>query len=432
MKYQPIKPTLFQKNRKKLAGKLKKESVAIIHSNDEMPRNGDQFFAYRQNSDFFYLTGIEQEKSILVLCPDHVNEKLKEVLFLLKPNKKLEIWEGHKLTHEEAQKIAGIETVKWIDDFSFSVGEMLQTKGTIYMNIPENTKFQPEVKSRDFRKFLEFGEKFPLHQFDRLAPFLAELRMVKESEELELMQKACDITNKAFHRVLKSVKPGIMEYEVEAEMTYEFLKNGASGHAYAPIVASGKNACALHYVDNDAECKDGDLLLMDFGAEYANYAADCTRTIPVNGKFSPRQKECYQSVLNVLKKAQKLLVPGTTINKINKKVNLMMEEEMIKLGLFTQEDVKNQNPSSPLYFTYFMHGTSHFIGLDVHDVGGKDFPLQKGMVLTCEPGLYIAEENLGIRLENDIVVDEKPVNLMEDIPIEIDEIEALMKNHQKV
>lgn len=428
MKYKPIKPSLFQKNRKKLAKKLDVKSVAIIHSNDEMPRNGDQFYPFRQNSDFFYFTGIEQEKSVLVLCPNHRNEKWREILFLLKPNKTLEIWQGHKLTQEEAQQISGIQTIKWLDEYETILGELLQTNELIYLNISENARFQPDIVSRDFRKHKKLKKKFPLHQYKRLAPIITDLRLVKEEEELHLIKTACNITKKAFHRVLEKVQPGMFEYEIEAEMTYVFLKNGASGHAYAPIVATGKNACALHYVDNDAVCKNSDLLLMDFGAEYANYAADCTRTIPVNGKFSARQKECYQSVLNVLKKAQQLLVPGTTINEINKKVNSLMEEEMIKLGLFTKEDVQKQDPASPMYFNYFMHGTSHFIGLDVHDVGSKDIQLQKGMVLTCEPGLYIAEENLGIRLENDILVDEEPINLMFDIPIEIAEIEELMNN----
>jgi Xaa-Pro aminopeptidase len=427
MKYKPVEPTLFKKNREKLSKILNKNSVAILHSSDEMPRNGDQYFNYRQNSDFFYFSGIEQEKSVLVLCPDHPNEKMKEILFLLKPNKTMEIWQGHKLTKEEAQKTSGIQTVKWLDEYDSVLGEIMYNNESVYLNIEENARFQPEILSRDSRKQKELRKKFPLHKFDRLAPHITSLRLVKEKEELDLMIEACRITNKAFHRVLKNVKPGIFEYEVEAEMTYEFLKNGASGHAYAPIVASGKNACVLHYVDNDSKSNDGDLLLMDFGAEYANYAADCTRTIPVNGKFTERQKECYQSVLNVLKKTQKLLVPGTTINEVNKKVNLMMEEEMIKLGLFTKEDVLKQDTASPMYFNYFMHGTSHFIGLDVHDVGGKDVILKKGMVLTCEPGLYIAEENMGIRLENDILVDDEPINLMLDIPIEIDEIEVLMK-----
>ena len=428
MKYKPVKPSLFQKNRKKLASKLEPKSTAIIHSNDEMPRNGDQFYPFRQSSDFFYLTGIEQEKSVLVLCPNHKNEKWREILFLLKPNKTLEIWQGHKLTQEEAQQISGIQTIKWLDEYDSILGEILQTNELIYLNITENARFQPDIVSRDFSMHKKLKKKYPLHQYKRLAPLITEIRLIKEKEELNLMQTACDLTKKAFLRVLEKVQPGMYEFEVEAEMTYIFLKYGASGHAYAPIVATGKNACALHYVDNDAVCKDGDMLLMDFGAEYANYAADCTRTIPVNGKFTSRQKECYQSVLNVLKKAQKLLIPGTTINEINKKVNALMEEEMIKLGLFTKEDVQKQDPSSPMYFNYFMHGTSHFIGLDVHDVGGKDISLKKGMVLTCEPGLYIAEENLGIRLENDILVDDEPKNLMFDIPIEIAEIEDLMNN----
>lgn len=428
MKYKPIKPALFKRNREKLKNKLEDKTVAIMHANDEMPRNGDQYFKFRQNSDLFYFTGVEQEKSVLMLCPSHPNAKMREILFLLKPNKTMEIWLGHKLTKEEATAISGVQTVKWLDEYDAVLGEMAQFADTIALNLNENARFQPEIESRDYRMQNALKKKFPLHNYMRLASVIAKLRMIKEPEEIDLMKEACAITKVAFDRVLKATRPNLYEYEIEAEMSYAFLKNGASGHAYAPIVASGKNACALHYVDNDALCKDGDLLLMDFGAEYANYAADCSRTIPVNGKFTDRQKVCYQSVLTVLKKAQKLLVPGTTINKINKQVNLLMEEEMVNLGLFTREDVQKQNPASPMYFKYFMHGTSHFIGLDVHDVGGKDMPLEKGMVLSCEPGLYIAEENLGIRLENDILVDDDPVNLTLDIPIEIDEIEALMAN----
>lgn len=428
MRYANIKSVLFKRNRSKLADLLNDNSVAIIHSNFEVPRNGDQYYPYRQNSDFFYLTGIEQEKSILVLCPNHKNEKLREVLFVLKPNKTMEIWNGHKLTIDEAQEISDIKTVYYLEEYDSYINNLAQSYESIFVNLPENMQVWKDLESRDYSQYKQTYKKFPLHKYNRLAPLLTQIRLIKEPEEIEIMEIACAITNKAFSAVLKNTKPKMKEFEVEALITYEFIKNGANGHAYAPIVASGKNACVLHYIDNDNLCNNGDLLLMDFGAEYANYAADCTRTIPVNGKFSPRQKDCYQSVLNVLKIAQKLLVPGTTINEVNKKVNILMEEEMIKLGLFSEDDVKSQDSKNPMYFKYFMHGTSHFIGLDVHDVGAKDVPLKKGMVLSCEPGIYIAEEGIGIRLENDIMVDENPVNLLADIPIEIEEIERLMQN----
>lgn len=427
MRYKSINPTLFVRNRKKIAEKIELKSVVILHSNDEMPRNGDQFFPYRQSSDFFYLTGIDQGKSILLLCPDHPDKKKREILFLLETNKTIEIWNGHKFTKLEAAETSGITNIQWLSNYDSILTELLMYANNVYCNLFENPKFKPDFETRDKRMFDKIKDTFPMHNFKRLAPLLTELRLVKEKEELELMQHACDITEKAFYRILKFMKPGVTEFQVEAEMTHEFIKNRANGHAYAPIVASGKNACVLHYIDNDKICKDSDLLLMDFGAEYANYAADCTRTIPVNGKFTKRQLECYNAVLNVLKQAKQLLKPGTTINEVNKKVNKLMEAEMIKLGLFTEDDVKKQDADKPMYFKYFMHGTSHFIGLDVHDVGLKDVVLKKNMVLTCEPGLYIAEENIGIRLENDIVVDDSPRDLMESVPIEPEDIEKLME-----
>jgi Xaa-Pro aminopeptidase len=297
----------------------------------------------------------------------------------------------------------------------------------MYLNYNEYVKLSTNVVSRDLRFAKQIKENFPAHQYYRLAPIITDLRLVKEPEEIALVQKACDLTESAFKRVCKFIKPGVMEYEVEAEMTHEFIRNGASGHAYQPIIGSGKNGLVLHYTTNDHKCNDGDLLLMDFGAEYANYAADCTRTIPVNGKFTKRQKDCYNAVLRVQKKATKLFVPGNSPDMVNKTVNKLMEKEMIGLGLFTEEDVKQQDPDKPLYFKYLMHGVSHPIGLDVHDVGSKYTTFKKGMVLTLEPGLYIAEENIGIRIENDIMVDDEPVDLMKGIPREVEEIEGLME-----
>ncbi len=427
MRYNKINNDFFIRNRIKLSNKLMKRSVAIINSNDEMPRNGDQTFKYRQNSDFFYLSGIEQEKSILLLNYDNINPNLREILFIIKPEKTLEIWEGHKFTKDEATAISGIKTVKWIDDFESVLRENIISSENIYFNSNEYTKFSTEIESRDIRFIKEIKNKFPLHTYKRLAPIVSDLRLIKEPEEIELMQKACDITTSAFHRVLKFVKPGVKEYEIEAEITYEYIKSGADAHAYHPIIASGKNNCVLHYVSNDKECKDGDLVLMDFGAEYANYSADTTRTIPVSGKFTDRQKEVYSAVLRVMKSATKLIKKGNTINIINKSVNRLIENELVSLGLAKKDDIENTEKRDSVRMKYFMHGNSHFMGLDVHDVGLKDTKLMPGMVLSCEPGIYIADENIGIRLENDILVTKNgQVDLLANEPIEIEDIERLM------
>lgn len=428
MKYSLLNSTLFERNRKKVLKYLQPNSLAVIHSNDQMPRNGDQYYLYRQNSDLFYLTGIDQEKSILTLCPNHPNKELREILFIIESNEKIAVWEGHKYTFSEAQKTSGIKTIKYLNDFESTFRELAIKSEYIYLNLNENAKFKHETPSADERFVETLTKEFPAHELERLAPIMKQLRLRKEAEEIELMKEACRITSKAFQRVLKFVKPTVTEYEIEAEITHEFLWNKATGHAYAPIIASGKNACVLHYVENNKICRDGDLLLMDFGAEYANYAADCTRTIPVNGKFSPRQKECYEAVLRVMKKAISWLTPGTTIQRVNERVESLFQEEHIKLGLYTLQDVDNQDPEKPLVKKYYPHGTCHFIGLDVHDVGEKTTTLEEGMVLTCEPGIYIHEESIGIRIENDIVVGTKPLDLMGNIPLEIDEIEKLMKS----
>ncbi|OFX21143.1 MAG: X-Pro aminopeptidase [Bacteroidetes bacterium GWA2_31_9b] len=427
MRYDQLKSPLFENNRKKLIKNIHTNSLVVIQSNDQMPRNGDQFFPFRQNSDLFYLCGIDQEKTILTLCPNHPNKDLREILFIIESNEKIAVWEGHKYTKEEAFQTSGITNIKFLNDFESIFRDLAIFAEYIYLNLNENPKFKTDILSADDRFLLKLKSDFPVHELERLAPIMKKLRLKKEPEEIELMQKACDITEKAFHRILKFVKPGVMEYEVEAEITHDFIWNKASGHAYAPIIASGKNACVLHYIENNKKCNNGDLLLIDFGAEYANYAADCTRTIPVNGKFTPRQRECYEAVLHVMKSAIALIIPGTTINRINEQVDLMLQDEHIKLGLYTKEDVEKQNPENPLVKKYYPHGTSHFIGLDVHDVGDRTIILEEGMVLTCEPGLYIPEENIGIRIENDIIVAHKPFDLMKNIPKEIDEIEQLMQ-----
>ncbi len=426
MRYAPINNSFFKENREQLKSEFEKNSVAFLFSNDEMPRNGDQNFIYRQSSDFFYFTGIEQEQSILALCPNHPDKNLREILFIEKPDKTKERWIGYRLTNAESTQLSGIQTIKYLNEFESISRNLILNSENIYLNINEFVKYSTDVKARENRFLTQIKENYPLHQFKRLAPKITAMRLIKKPIEIELMKKAIEITDKAFRRVLKFTKSDIYEYEIEAELTHEFIRNGANGHAYAPIVAAGANGQVLHYIKNNQKCKSQDLILMDFGAEYANYSADCTRTFPVNGKFTPRQKQIYQSVLNVLKTARKMLVPGTIINDYNSQIKNLLQEECLKLGLFSVSDLKNQNPDNPLIMKYFMHGTSHFMGLDVHDVGSYYKPLEKGMVLSCEPALYIEQENIAIRLENDILIDDEPIDLMQNIPIEIEEIENLM------
>lgn len=427
MKYHPIDSELFIKNRKRFTELMEPNSVAVFHSNDEMPRNGDANFEFRQNSEILWLSGIDQEQSIVVLCPDHPNPARREMLFLRETNEHIAVWEGHKYTKEEARKVSGIQTVFWVQEFDAVLHNTLLFQNNIYVNLNENDRFSNEVPYRNFRKAQELKNKYPAHNFLRAAPLMMKLRSVKLQTEIDLMQEACNITDKAFRRVLSFVKPGVMEYEIEAEIIHEFLRNRATGFAYSPIIASGANACVLHYTDNNNQCQLGDLLLMDFGADYANYAADLSRTIPVSGKFTERQKQVYNAVLHVMKESTKMLTPGHNLNEYHKIVGNLMEVELIKLGLLEEEAVKNQDPNAPLYKKYFMHGTSHYIGLDVHDIGSRTEPFEAGMVFTCEPGIYIPEENIGVRIENDIVITNSgPVDLMANIPREVEEIEDLM------
>jgi len=377
----------------------------------------------------FYLSGIDQEKSILVLAPNHPNKNLRESLFLIETNEQIAIWEGHKYTKEEARKTSGIENIYWLSDFEFNLKEVMSEVEDVYLNRNEYPKFFPDAEERNHREGELLKTKFPLHNYYRSAPILAKLRMIKSELEIELIKKACDITQKAFLKVLKTTAAEKFEFEVEAEIDYEFAINRANGHGYAPIIASGKNACVLHYIENDKQLKDSELMLMDFGAEYANYTADMSRTIPVNGKFTERQKDCYSAVLRTFNELKKMYLPGKSINEINEKANQLMEKEMITLGLFTEVDLKKQDKEKPLFKKYFMHGVAHHIGLDVHDVGSKHETFEPGMVLTCEPGIYIQEEGIGIRIENDILITEgKPIDLMEDIPLEVEEIEGIMKS----
>lgn len=426
MRYQPISSEFFKRNRKRLIERLLPDSLVVLAGNEHMPWSGDQDYAFRQNSDFFYLTGIDEENALLCLCPHHPDPNQREVLFVQEADPTMVIWYGKRMSREEASELSGIKTVKWVADFKAALRDMAQQSRTIYMGLNEYLKYTTNTHDANRRLVDEIKNTFPLHQYERLTPLTTELRICKSPEEISMIGKAIEITKEAFIRVLKTTKPGMMEYEVEAEMTHEFIRRGASGHAYSPIVAGGENACVLHYVTNDSTLKDGDLLLLDFGASYGNYASDCSRTIPVNGKFTPRQKQCYNAVLDVLKEAKKILISGATIEKTNKQIALMMEQKMIELGLFSAEEVKNNTGSTPLYFKYYMHGASHFMGLDVHDVGLRSITLKKGMVLTCEPGIYIKEEGIGIRIENDILIEDEPVDLMAEIPLEVEEIEKLM------
>lgn len=427
MRYKTINPELFQYNRKRFMRKMQPDSIAIFHSNDLMPRNGDTFYPFRQNSDLFYLCGLDQPETILVLFPDCIKENFQEIAFIKRTDEYIAIWEGEKYSKEKARQVSGVKKIYWLDDMDQILNELILLAKRIYINTNENDRFNSEVTSRDLRFAKQLMDRYPAHKYHRSQPVLKKLAMIKSPYEIELLKEAMGITSKAFHRVLERVKPGLMEYEIEAEITHEFIRNGASGHAYEPIVASGANTCVLHYMQNNKTCQDGDLLLMDFGAEYANYAADLTRTIPVNGQFSARQRAVYDAVLRVLKGARQMLVPGLMLQEYHKEVGKMMESELLSLKLLDKTDIKNQDPGYPAYKKYFMHGTSHHLGLDVHDLANRYVPIQAGMVFTCEPGIYIRKEGLGIRLENDILVtDTEPVDLMADIPIEADEIEALM------
>lgn len=429
MRYGKINKQLFIDNRKRLVKELKPGSVTVFNSNDIMPTNADGTMKFRQNSDLFYLTGVDQEESILVICPDYPEKKMREVLFLRETNDTIATWEGHKLTKAEARELTGIETVMWTSEFHRVFNTMMVMGGVefVYLNTNEHYRADVAVQSRDSRFITWCMEKYPLHKYERVAPFMAQLRAIKSKYEIEQMQKACNITASAFQRVLKFVKPGVKEYEIEAEFMHEFLRHGSRGFAYEPIIASGADSCVLHYIQNDKACKSGDVLLLDVGAEYANYNADMTRTIPVNGRFTKRQKEVYNAVLRVKRAAYKLLRPGMVYFDYHKEVQKIMESELLKLKLIDKNDIKKQTPEKPAFMKYFMHGTGHHLGLDVHDTGNMFAKMKEGMVWTVEPGIYIKEEGLGIRLENNVVITKNGLHdLMKNIPIEAEEIEDLM------
>lgn len=429
MKYAQIDQKLFIENRQRFAKQLKPNSIAVFNSNDIMPTNADGTMGFRQNSDLFYLSGIDQEETILVIFPDAKDGVHKEILFLRETNEHIAVWEGHKYTREEATAVSGIRKVYWLSQFNTIFNTLMAEAEHVYLNTNEHTRAVIEVETRDARFIRWCQERYPLHKYERSAPIMHSLRAIKSKYEIELIQQACNITEKGFRRLLGFIRPGVWEYEIEAELAHEFIRNRSKGFAYGPIIASGANACVLHYVDNNKQCKEGEVILLDVAAEYANYASDLTRCVPVSGKFTRRQKEVYNAVLRVMRAATKMLVVGNTLDAYHKEVGKVMEQELIGLGLLNADDVKKQDSSAPLYKKYFMHGTSHFLGLDVHDVGSRYRPFEEGMVFTCEPGIYIPEESLGIRLENDILVTAKgPVDLMANIPVEADEIEEIMSS----
>jgi len=427
MKYKAISKELFEENRKKFCASMTENSIAVFCSNDQMPTNSDGTMPFKQNSDLFWLSGVDQEESKLVLFPDSSNPNHREVLFLKETSELIAIWEGAKLTKEQAFQTSGVRTVYWNSEFEKVFADLMAEAKNVFYNSNEHSRASSKVETQTDRFNNWCKSTYSDKNYVKSAPILHELRSVKHQIEIDLLQHACNITEKGFRRVLDFVKPGVMEYEIEAEFMHEFLINRSKGFAYEPIIASGRNACVLHYIDNNQECKDGDVILMDVGAEYANYASDMTRCIPVSGRFSKRQKDVYNAVFRVMKEATNMLVAGTMLNDYHKEVGKVMQSELLALGLLDQNDIDKQDPKNPAYRKYFMHGTSHFLGLDVHDVGHWDTPIKEGMVFTCEPGIYILEESLGIRLENDLVItNDKPLDLMANIPLEADAIEELM------
>jgi Xaa-Pro aminopeptidase len=428
MKYLALPQQLYNQNRARFIKKMKPNSIAIFPSNFNLPENGDAQYAFRPNSDILWLSAIRQEKTMVVLYPDNPDVYAREILVLLRPNEHLEKWEGHKLRKEEATSISGIKNVQWLDSFDAVLHVMMHQADTVYLNSNENDRLDLSIPRLDLTYVNEIKNRYPLHQYERAAKITRELRAIKTKEEVAVTQVAVDITEKAFRRVMQFIKPGVMEYEIEAEITHEFLRNRATRHAYGCILASGDRARTLHYVENNQACKNGELILMDFGAEYGNYCADMTRTIPVNGKFTKRQKDVYNACLAVHNYAKSILKPGISILAYTAKVNVYMEQQLIKLGLISKTDIKNQDPANPAYRKYFYHGVTHHLGIDVHDIGTKHLPIKEGMLFTVEPGIYIEEEQMGIRIENNIwITKTSHIDLFKNIPITVEEIERCMK-----
>jgi Xaa-Pro aminopeptidase len=428
MKYLPLNANLYIKNRQKFVSQMKPNAVAVFNSNDIYPVSADSTLPFAQHRDILYLSGVDQEESILLLFPDAPYEHLKEILFLRETNDHIAVWEGEKLTKDRAFEVSGIKSVYWLQDFHKILKEVMAFASVMYINTNEHYRANIETETREARFVKWWKEHYPAHQVEKSNPILQKIRSIKEPEEIEAIQTACNITEKGIRRLLSFIQPGVMEYEIEAELAHEFIRNRSKGFAYTPIIASGKNANVLHYIENNQVCKAGDLILLDVGAEYANYASDLSRTIPVSGRFSARQKAVYNAVLNVKNEATKMLQPGTLWKEYHLEVGKIMTSELLQLGLIDKADVQNENPDWPAYKKYFMHGTSHHLGLDTHDYGLLHLPMEANMVFTVEPGIYIPEEGFGIRLEDDVVVQVTgaPFNLMKNIPIEADEIEALM------
>ena len=428
MRYEPIAPDFFVRNRGNLRGLLKPNSMVIVLANDIYPTNADGTMAFKQNSDLFYLTGVDQEETTLVLMPDAVDPKEREILFVKETSELIAVWEGEKLTKEQARAATGIERVEWSHSFEGFLHRLVPQVEHVYLLTNEHLRASVVVETRNARFIKDCQARYPLHRYERLAPLLHRLRMTKDAEEIKLLQRACDITEAGFRRVLGFIKPGVGEWEIEAELLHEFVRRGSRGFSYSPIIGTGKNACVLHYVENDKVCKDGEMILMDVAAEYAGWASDLTRTVPANGKFTKRQRDVYNAVLRVFRGANDILRPGNTPMEYQKQVIELMERELVGLGLFTAKEAREQGPDKALVKKYFMHGTSHHLGLDVHDVAPPHEPFAEGMVFTIEPGIYIREEALGVRLENDFVIGKDGnFDLMGKIPIEAEEIEALMR-----
>ena len=428
MKYLPLNPEIFIQNRNRFVSKMDKNSIAIFNSNDEMPTNGDALYPFVQNSDLFWLSGIEQEDSMVILFPDNPDPKYREVLVLVRPNELKEKWNGHQLRANEAENISGMKTIVWLDALDGLLQLWIHLSDTIYLNSNENDRKATHVPVRDYRYAADMRSRYPLHNYKRSAKILKELRAIKSPLEIEVMQKAIDITDSTFRRLLKFIKPGVMEYEIDAEIWHSFLSQRATGPAYGSIIASGDRARTLHYVSNNQECKDGELILMDFGASYGNYAADLTRTIPVNGKFSRRQKTVYNACLHIHLFCASILKPGISINEYTEKVADEATVVFQKIGLLKKSDIKNEDPENRAYRKYLYHGISHHLGIDVHDLGTKTEPIKPGMVFTIEPGIYIEEEQMGVRIENNFWITKNGnKDLMKNIPITVEEIEALMK-----
>ena len=430
MKYHSIPSSLFIKNRAKFKAQMQPKSIAVFNSLDIYPTGADSTMPFEQERNLFYLSGADQEETILLLCPDAYNKKYREVLFVRETNEHIAIWEGAKLTKEQATSVSGIETVLWLSEFDRVFTELMSEVDTIYLNTNEHYRQAVETQTREDRFIKKTLEQFPAHKRAKSFPILEAIRGVKEPEEIDLMQEACNITEKGFRRLLSFVKPGVWEYEIEAELLHEFVRNRSKGFAYTPIIASGNNANVLHYIENNQQCQSGDLILMDVAAEYANYSSDLTRTIPVNGRFSDRQKAVYNAVLRVKDEATSMLRPGVLWDEYHKEVGKIMTSELLGLGLLDKAAIQNEDPTWPAYKKYFMHGTSHHIGLNTHDYGALKTPMKAGMVFTVEPGIYIPDEGFGIRIEDDVVLQQEgePFNLMKNIPILADELEDLMNS----